>query len=345
MLRLTLLRLTFVGACGTLVAAPAPARVLTLSYQTDTTAIVRDAAAGDTTTTALTSPQGRLLVGTGLVAADAARDLVYAAANADPLGPAAGAPATVLFFGYGSSPLPSGSLVAPTGRYFAALAFNPSSARLVGIVTDASDPATVVPQVFTVSTSNGTAIGLPTYTDADAGCCRFSAGIAAWRASSQDLFMVGRRNGDTQDQLLRFNLGGGAPGPTAYPIVGDSVIALAIDSQNGNLYGLAHSVAAFTRLVQITYSTPGSAATLSPIGSAPSECCYVAAGPATVDGTGAARSLFVLDRDAATIGPMRLSSFNLGSGTRQVVRAGSNGYGLWSDPAATFDRIFANGFD
>ncbi|MEO7324471.1 MAG: hypothetical protein ABIW82_06555 [Dokdonella sp.] len=345
MSRLTPLYLTLACTFGVLVAASAPARVLTLSYQTDTTAVVRDAAAGDSTVTALTSPQGRLLVGTGLIAADAAHDLVYVVANTDPLGPGAGAPAAVLFFRYGSSPLPSGSLVAPSGRYFTALAFDPTAARIVGVVTDASDPATVVPQVFTVSTSNGTSIGLPTYVNANAGCCRFSAGIAAWRASSQELFMVGRRNGDTQDQLLRFNLGGGAPGPDAYPITGDSLIALAIDSQNGNLYGLAHGVVAFTRLVQITYSAPGSAATLSSIGSAPSECCYVAGGPATIDGSGAARALFVLDRDAATIGPMRLSSFNLASGTRQVVRAASNGYGLWTDPAATFDRIFANGFE
>jgi hypothetical protein len=345
MLRLTPQRLAIASALGVLTVASASARVLTLSYQTDTTAVVRDAAAGDSTVTALASPQGRLLVGSGLVAADFAHDLVYVVANADPVGPAAGTPPAVLVFRYGNSALPSGSLSAPPGSYFTALAFDPTLVRLVGVVSDSSDPTTVIPQVFTVSTSNGTAIGPPTYVGAAAGCCRFSAGIAAWRASSQDLFMIGRRNGDSEDQLLRFSLGGGAPGPDAYPLVGDSIIALVVDSQNGNLYALAHSVAAFTRLVQVTYSTPGSAATLSPIGSAPSECCYVAAGPATIDGSGAARALFALDRDATSFGPMRLSSFNLTTGSRSVVRLSSDGYGLWTDPSATFDRIFANGFD
>lgn len=345
MLRLTPLRLTLAGAFGILAAASAPARVLTLSYQTDTTAVVRDASDGDTATSLLTSPQGRLLVGTGLVAADAVHDLLYVVANADPLGPVPGTPATILVYGYGSSPVPSGSFDAPIGRYFTAFAFDATVARLVGIVADSSNLNTAVAQVFTVPTSNGTSIGTPNYVDTLAGCCRFAAGIAAWRASTQELFMVGRRDGDSVDQLLRFDLGAASPGPDAYPIVGDSVAALAVDNQSGSLYALAHSALSFTHLALVSYSTPDTPANLSAIGSAPAECCFVASGPAAIDGSGALRALHALTRDATTPASTRLSRFNLGDGSVMVVNNAIDGYGLWTDSAAMLDRIFTNGFD
>jgi hypothetical protein len=343
MLRLPLLRLSVIGAISLLLATPVAARVLTLSHQTDTSAIVRDAVAGDSTVGALASPQGRLLVGVGLLAADAAHDLVYVAVNADPAGPAAGTPATLLVDAYGSVPVPLGSLSAPSGRYFSALVFDAPTSRLIGVVSDPTNVAAA--KTFVATTSNGSLFGVPAYVDTTAGCCRLASGIAAWRASTQELFMVGRRSADTADQLLRFNLAAASPGPDAYPIAGDSVVALAVDSLSGNLYAIARSVLNVTHLAQVTYSTPGTPANLSAIGSTPAQCCYVATGPATIDGTGAARALYALTRDATAPATMRLSSFNLASGNAVVVNGAMDGYGLWSDPAAQFDRIFANGFD
>lgn len=345
MLRMNLPCLALASAAGILLAMPAGARVLTLSAQGDSAAMVRDAGGGSAATNVLASPQGRLLVGSGLLAADAGHDLLYVGVNADPIGPAAGTPGTVLVSAYGATPVPSGALNAPAGRYFTALAFDASTSRLVGVVSDATALTTAVAQVFTATTSNGTAIGLPNFLDTNAGCCRFSAGIAAWRASTHELFMVGRRNGDSTDQLLRFDFSASSPGPDAYPITDERVAALAIDSADGSLYAIARSVLDVSHLARVTYSTPGTPATLSAIGSAPADCCYVASGPATIDGVGSARALFALTRNATTPGAMRLSSFNLASGAPLVVNAAMDGYGLWTDPAASLDRIFANGFE
>lgn len=344
MLRLSPPCVAAAGLVIALLAVSASARVLTLSYQSDTTAIVRDAFDGNVAASTLTSAQGRLLVEAGVLAADPDHDLLYVAANADPAGPAAGTPAALLVNAYGSMPVPLGSVQAPVGRYFAVLAFDAPASRLVGIVADPTNIA--VAQVFTVVTNSGASLGAPSYTDTLTGCCRFNSGVAAWRAPTQDLLVIGRRSGDSEDQLLRFDFGVGTALPDAYPITGgDQVVALAVDPQDASVYALARSVLGFTFLAKVTWSTPGTAASLSPIGSAPATCCYAAAGPAAIDGSGAARALFALTRDATTPGPMQLSRFDFVSGNPVVVNATMQGYGLWSDPSAMLDRIFADGFD
>lgn len=157
--------------------------------------------------------------------------------------------------------------------------------------------------------------------------------------------MVGRRDGDIEDQLLRFDLGGGTALLDAYPIVGDRVVALAVDAQDDSVYALARSVLDFSYLARVTYAASGAPATLSAIGSAPAACCYVAAGPAAIDGSGAERALYALTRDAETPASMQLSRFDLTSGNPLVVNAAVEGFGLWSDPGAALDRIFADGVD
>lgn len=326
-------------------AAPVAARVLTLSPQDDSSAVVRDAASGSSSLNTLVSPQGRLLVEVGALAADVGRDLVYVAVNPDPAGPAAGTPAAIRAHAYGNTPVPLGTLNAPGGRYFVALAFDPALARLVGVVADPSGVA--MASIFTATTNAGTAFGAPAYVDTAVDCCRISSGIVAWRASTQELFLVGRRTGDTEDQLLRFDISVvGSVVPNAYPIAGgDRVVALAVDAPTGKLYAIARSAMDFSYLASVTWSAPGTPASLSPIGSAPSGCCYLATGAATIDGDPGARALFALTRDTNAPGTMRLSRFDFTSGNPVVVNAATKGYGLWSDPVATLDRIFADGFE
>ncbi|MEO7063950.1 MAG: hypothetical protein ABI082_09310 [Dokdonella sp.] len=344
MLRLSSLCVLAVAALIGL-PAPAAARVLTLSPQDESAAVVRDAASGSSSVNTLVSPEGRLLVAVGAVAADAGRDLVYVTVNSDPAGSAAGSPGAIRALAYGSTPAPPGALNAPVGRYFSSLVYDPALARLVGVVSDPTGVAAA--SVFTATTNAGTSFGVPAYVNTVTGCCRFTSGIAAWRAGTQELFLIGRRNGDTDDQLLRFDVGVSGPAmPDAYPIAGgDRVAALAVDASTGTLYAIARSVLDFSYLASVTWSAPGSPASLSAIGSAPSGCCYLAAGPATIDGAAGARALFALTRDTDSPGTMRLSRFDFASGNPVVVNPAMHGYGLWSDPVATLDRIFADGFD
>lgn len=323
--------------------APATARVLTLTKQGDTAAIVQDAITGESVANAVSSPQDRLFVEGNALAADVAHDLVYVATLPDPAGAAAGSAHPLLAGAYGSALVPSGSMQAPAGLYFAVLAFDAPSSSVVGLVSDPTGATAM--QVFALPTNGGTAFGVPGYMAAAPDCCSLVRGVAAWRASTRELFAVGRRTGDSEDQLLRFDVGTGSALPDAYPIADDRVVALAVDALDGSLYALARSVLDFTYLVRITYTTAGMPVTLSAIGSAPAACCYVASGPAAIDGIDAARALYALTRDAQAPAAMQLSRFDFASGNPTVVNAAIEGYGLWTDMDAALDRIFADGFE
>ncbi|HEY6941242.1 hypothetical protein, partial [Dokdonella sp.] len=245
---------------------------------------------------------------------------------------------------YGSAPLPGGTFAAPAGAAFAALAFDAPGSRLVGVFFDAS--GAVPTQVFSVATHGGTTFDPALTAPVDAGCCAFASGIAAWRATSQDLLMVGRRDGDSEDQLLRFDFAGGSAMPAAYPIAGDRVVSLAVDASNGDVYAILRSALDFSYLARVTWTVPGSPVTLSAIGSAPATCCFVGSGPATIDGPAGARALYVLGKDATAPAAMQLYAFDLVSGAPAVANPAMLGYGLWTDGAAVADDvIFADGFD
>jgi hypothetical protein len=331
-------------ASAALVASTSTARVLTLSRQDDATAIVRDAASGDVTSGTLANPPDRLLVSLGALAADDANDLAYVGVVPDPSGATPDAPATVIAVAYGAAPAPVGTLAAPDGLAFAALAFDPPRSRLVGVF---ADPTGVLPgRVFVVATHGGTSLDPALTAPIDAGCCRFASGIAAWRAASQELLMVGRRDVDGEDQLLRFDFAGGTALPAAYPIAGDRVVSLAVDAFNGDIYAVLRSVLDFTYLARVTWSTPGSPVTLSALGSAPSTCCFVGGGPGTIDGAVGERAMFVLGKAADTPAAMQLYAFDLASGVPSVVNPAMDGFGLWTDGAVVVaDVIFADGFD
>lgn len=331
---------------GTLLASAmgcAQAGVLTLSRATDTRAIVRDAVSGGATLNALDSPQDRLLIGSGTVAADAAHDLLYVAANPDPAGATPPATASLIVGSYSAATAPALSLAAPAGYYFAAVVFDAPRSSLIGALADPT--GALATQVFTAETVNGAGLGPLKINDTASGCCRLASGIAAWRSGVQELFLVGRRAGDTEDQLLRFDLAGGIALPDAYPIAGESVVALAVDPLDDSLYGVARTAMGVTHLVRITYGTAGNAATLSAIGSTPAACCYVALGAATVDVDNSGRALFALTRAADAPAAMQLTRFDLVSGANTVVNTAVEGYALWTDAAATLDRIFADDFE
>jgi len=323
-------------------ALPASARVLTLSRQDDANAIVRDAASGDVTSGVLAASSGRLLVPLGALAADDAHDLLYVALAPDP---AAGPPATPLaVVAYGSTPLPGGSVALPVGADFAALAFDAPGSRLVGLFVGPGGSAPA--QVFSVATHGGTMFDPPVTAPVATGCCRFASGIAAWRAASEDLLMVGRRDGDSEDQLLRFDFAKGAALPDAYPIAGDHVVSLAVDAADGTVYAVLRSALDFTYLARVTWSAPGSPVTLSAIGSAPATCCFVGTGPGAIDGAVGARAMHVFGKDATAPAAMQLYAFDLASGNPTIANAATDGYGLWTDGAAVVDDvIFADGFD
>jgi len=344
MSRLSLFARAALAALPAFVALPTPASVLTLSRQDDATAIVRDAASGDVTSGVLAASSDRLLVPLGALAADDAHHLLYVAVAPDPAGAMPGAPVAIVPIAYGASPVPSGTVVAPDGMTVAALAFDAPASRLVGLFVDPAGIAQA--QIFSVATHGGTALDPPVTTPAMGGCCRFAAGIAAWRATSEDLLMVGRRDGDTEDQLLRFDFASGLALTDAYPIAGDHVVALAVDAADSNVYAVLRSALDFTYLARVTWSTPGSPVTLSAIGSAPATCCFVGTGPGAIDGALGARAMHVFGKDAATPAAMQLYAFDLASGNPTVVNAATDGYGLWTDGAAVVDDvIFADGFD
>jgi hypothetical protein len=283
------------------------------------------------------------LIGSGTVAADAVHDLVYVAANPDPAGAAPPTTGKLIVGSYSAAAAPALSLAAPAGYYFAAVVFDAPHSRLVGALADPT--GALATQVFTAYTANGAALGPLNTIVSASGCCRIASGISAWRDGTQELFLVGRRTGDTEDQLLRFDLAGGIALPDAYPIAGESLAALAVDPRDESLYGVARTTMGVTHLVRITYGVPGNAATLSAIGSTPAACCYVAVGAATVDSDSGGRALFVLTRDAASPAAMQLTRLDLASGTNTVANAAVEGYALWADAAATLDRIFADDFE
>ncbi len=336
-----MVKAAILAVSGLLAAGLARAEILTLSPQGETASVVRSADSGSGTGSGISVAQNRLLIQAGALAADPAHDLVYAALWADPLN--AGPPIAVsqIVAGrYGSHPAPAGSVEAPSGMRFQALAFDAPSASLVGLVSSLN-----AAQAFSVSTSAGTAFGTPTFLPLVVGCCRFVSGVSAWRAATSELFVLGWRDTDSAVQLLRIALTPGSATLSAYPLGGDRVSAMAVDAVDGQLYALARSTLGATYLAAVGYSAPDAPVTLTAIGSTPASCCYSALGPAVIDGNVGARAMYVLTRDAQTPVDMQLMRLPLASGEAQIVNANIRGFGLWADAAVTFDVIFADGFD
>jgi hypothetical protein len=206
--------------------------------------------------------------------------------------------------------------------------------RLVGVALATADESS---RLFVVQGSVTTDLGMP-----ETDCCTFRAGVSAFRASDDSLFLVGRRGTDVVDQLFRF---------TMNPLALAQAVAVPVDltvdelniSSGGGLIGLAWSATA--EATQAFTANAGLA--LTTLGSGMTDCCFVMAGASAVDT--ATNSLITLGPGTvtATPNPPRLWTFNLGSGSVMDGMAPIRGAGLFVDATPILDDsvLFLDGFE
>lgn len=169
----------------------------------------------------------------------------------------------------------------------------------------------------------------------------YRAGVIAYLASPNQLYLVGKTSALSEDRLLRFDLGSAASPltPVDFDVAGEVVLALAAHPASGALYGLSKSLSSsITRLVRFDF-TPGFAVVALGVGDV--DCCSVLVGSPAIDV--ATNSLYAVTRKSND--PARLRRFNLSTGV--ITELGTTvSAGLFADPTPPlFDRIFANGFD
>jgi len=261
-------------------------------------------------------------VQSGTVAADTTNHRVFFVANRSD-------GADLYAFAYGASPsLTSHPLSG--GQRVTHLAYDTLHARLVGLaVTDAG-----AVEVITVGTGTGTVVVTGTL---GASCCTVRAGVAAYAAGQSIFYAVGRRTGDTNDQLLAIAVDTGTLA-NAYDLGGERIGQLVTDA--ATLYALSYNTtSALMRPGRFTFAP---AFAFAPIGAGTSDCCFVLAGSAAIDH--ATNRLTALTRASATSGPFAVRSFSLSSGAVTVGKS-LTAMGLFEDSASLFDRIFADSFE
>ncbi|MCX7556969.1 hypothetical protein OS187_09080 [Xanthomonadaceae bacterium JHOS43] len=116
-------------------------------------------------------------------------------------------------------------------------------------------------------------LGMPQF-----DCCTFRAGVSAYRASDDSLFLVGRVDGENRDRIFRFGLGAV---PTVASVLLDAdlaVLELAV-AGSGQVFGLAYSASidrtrlvAFDALLNVEIR-----------GTGVEGCCFVLAGSSAID--------------------------------------------------------------
>lgn len=206
--------------------------------------------------------------------------------------------------------------------------------RLVGIGIDATTDATVLVQFRDGAL---TRLGMP-----QMDCCRLRAGVSAFRASDDRLFVVGRVVGDASDRLFRFDLGA-APAVASAPIDADlSVLELAVGA-DGEVFALAISdTDQRTRLVAID-----AALNLTPRGDGVDDCCLILTGSTTIDPLEA--SLVAVGSSVGASGPDRdrLWRFDLATGAIVEDATATSAVGLFHDVGAIVagGDLFTNGFE
>lgn len=260
-------------------------------------------------------------VQSGSVAADTLNHRVFFVAN--DFGFAAlyiymyGIPSSVDSIGLGS------------GRRVSHLVYDPLHQRLAAIIAD--DGGGI--DLATLARSSGVVVTGALGPD----CCQLRAGVAAYDATADIFYAVGRRSTDGADQLFAFSIANGTL-LAAYPLGSESVSALVLDGSL--LYALSYDAASDAlRAATITF-TPGFA--LTPIGSGATGCCFVLAGSAVLDHT--RNALVALTRASTTAEAFAIRAFSLTDGTVAQGNA-LNANGLFEDSVALSDRIFADDFE
>jgi len=167
-------------------------------------------------------------------------------------------------------------------------------------------------------------------------CCTLRAGVVAYQPGSGTLFAIGRRSGDSTDQLLAFAVGGGGL-QQAYDLGGERVVQLVADG--GELYGL--STAAGSDALRVGRFSFAPTVAFVPYNSGASGCCFALAGPAAIDhATGVFAALTRADSAGA---PFLIRTFAASGAplTGNAVAA----LGLFEDDVRLLDRIFADSFE
>lgn len=209
------------------------------------------------------------------------------------------------------------------------LAFDAPNHRLVGL--GVGDDGTV--DVLTIDPGTGNVTVTATTA---ATCCTLRAGVVAYQASSGLLFALGRRSGDTTDQLLAFAVAGGGL-QQAYDLGGETVVQLVVDGTE--LYGLSNAAGSDTQ--RVGHFVFASTFAFAPYGGGASPCCFALAGPATIDH---ANNVLVSLGRADSVGELFRTRAFAASGTPSVGNA-LNAFGLFEDDVVLLDRLFSDGFE
>jgi len=268
------------------------------------------------------SPQPSVFVSGNAVAVDSAGNRLY---FAEPM--ATGSRINRMNYTAASS---FGTLIElPTVRV-THLAYDASPVpRLLVLAKRLSDDRTVLFPVVLATATAGSAVELND---------DFTIGVSAFRGSDDRWYLL---TGIATPALKAVQVDSGTMNSWAVP-TGQRIAELEFHPTTQTLYGLVDdAVAGGTRLAELT---PAAMLNIDPLGTVDTDCCFVLAGPATIDV--AAGRLYAITRDRNGVVPMAPSivSFGLTDGG-QIVEAEMTGNALFSDTNVVFVDLFGDGFE
>lgn len=258
----------------------------------------------------------------GSVTADTANQRVFFVANS-----AAGA--DLYAFSYGAS-MAITSVPISAGMRISQLSYDRFRSRLVAVITDAAGGIALA----TVDPATGNVVVIA---DLGPNCCTLREGVAAYLPRFNKLYAVGRRSGDSEDQLLAFDL---STGTLAQNTALGALQVAQLVADGNTLYALSYDPAVDSLALDLVSTDPTLG--ITPIGSAVNKCCFALAGPATIDH--ANNTLVALVRPTAGSTQFAIMTFSLNSG---AFTQGNSvpAMGLFEDTATLSDRIFYDGFE
>lgn len=312
---------------GLIILAAMPvalADIMSLAPGSSNQLLVRNLQTQGMSQTSIAAPNG---ANTGTLAARDAADRLYFIAGSSGAQSLRNLP-------YATGAIPS-SFALSAGYRVTHAAFDAQRTRIVSLAFDIPQTSAFINAINPVSA--GTTVLKPV----TATWNSYRAGVIAYVAAPNQLYMVGKTAALTEDRLLRFDLNSGASPltPVNFDLAGEVVLALAVHPTSGLLYGLSRSTSSSnTRLVRFDFS-PGFSVVALGVGD--TGCCSALVGDSAIDV--ATNSLYAVTRKNND--PARLRRFNLSTGV--ITELGTTvSAGLFADPTPPqFDRIFANGFD
>lgn len=268
------------------------------------------------------SPQPAVFVSGNAVAVDATGNRLY---FAEPM--AVGSRINRMNYTAASS---FGTLIdLPTVR-ITHLAFDAAPVpRLLVLAKRLADDQTVLFPVLLSSGTAGSSLDL-------AG--DFTIGVSAFCSSDDRWFLLA--DGATP-ALKAVQVDSGAVNSWAVP-AGQRIAELEFHPTTQALYGLVDdAVAGGTRLAELSV---GASLGIDPLGTIDTDCCFVLAGPATIDV--ASGRFYAITRDRSAVVPMAPSiiSFGLSDGG-QIAEAEAPGNALFTDTNVVFVDLFGDGFE